>query len=150
LSVTGYEAFTKFQLAKPGESFCLSLAGNVRDGCRTALDRAYRVANFLRTGQRAETPSEKIRKTNERKALGWIAVSGEDDSPHRPVNAPSSDYPQYDIEVGVEAPRGVGTIKVLTRYVIAQSQTANPNSIGRNLVAISLDLPSSGYAENLD
>ena len=161
LSVTGRQVFQNFLKAKLGEASCVSMSSEhppqlsesaVLIGCRTALDRAYRVANFLRTGQRGDTPAEKTRKTSERIALGWIAVSGEDDSPHRPVNAPSSDYPQYDFDVVVEAPRSRGAkrVTVHTRYVIAQSQTANPNSTARNLVVISLDLPSSGYSENLD
>ena len=161
LSVTGRQVFQNFLKAKLGEASCVSMSSEhppqlsesaVLIGCRTALDRAYRVANFLRTGQRGDTAAEKTRKTSERIALGWIAVSGEDDSPHRPVNAPSSDYPQYDFDVVVEAPRSRGAkrVTVHTRYVIAQSQTANPNSTARNLVVISLDLPSSGYSENLD
>ncbi|HAF14662.1 MAG TPA: hypothetical protein DCK93_00840 [Blastocatellia bacterium] len=162
LSVTGHKAFATFSKALPKESFCQSLTGqrppqlnenDVLNGCRTALDRAYRVANFLRTGQRGDTPAEKTRKTNERIALGWIAVSGEDDSPHRPVNVPSSDFPQYDIPVVVEAPlaaRSNKTVTVRTRYVIAQSQSAGNGSTAKNLVVISLDLPTSGYSENLD
>jgi hypothetical protein len=160
LSVTGHRAFATFRLALPRESFCQAVSSqrpahlgetDVLNGCVTALDRAYRVANFLRTGQRGDTPAEKTRKKRERLALGWIAVSGEDDSPHRPVNVPSSDYPQYDIDVIVEAPRAVGlkTVTVRTRYVIAQSQTANPGA-AKNLVVISLDLPTSGYSENLN
>jgi hypothetical protein len=157
LSVTGHRSFERFRDEKPKEPFCQSvLTGrpaqlnetNVLNGCHTALDRAYRVANFLRTGQRGDTPAEKTRKTSEREALGWIAVSGEDDSPHRPVNVPSSDYPQYDFEVVVEAPMAGPAVKVRTRYVIAQSYTENPN--GTNLVVISVDLPTSGYSENLD
>ncbi|MGH8670444.1 MAG: hypothetical protein ACREUA_00190, partial [Burkholderiales bacterium] len=157
LSVTGHRSFDKFRKELPKEPFCQSvLAGrpaqlnetNVLNGCHSALDRAYRVANFLRTGQRGDTPAEKTRKTNEREALGWIAVSGEDDSPHRPANVPSSDYPQYDIDVVVEAPLAGPPVTVRTRYVIAQSHTENPT--GTNLVVISLDLPTSGYSENLN
>ncbi len=158
LSVTGRRAFNDFKLAPPKEDFCQSLRGqrpqlndaDVLNGCRTALDRAYRVANFLRTGQRGDTPAEKTRKTNERLALGWIAVSGEDDQPERPVNAPSSDYPQYNIDVDVPLASGTKTVKVRTRYVIAQSRTSGTGSSGKNLVVISLDLPTSGYATNLD
>ncbi len=162
LSVTGHRSFAAFRTALPKDPFCDSIkAGrptriseaDVLTGCHSALDRAYRVANFLRTGQRGDTPTEKTRKTNERLFLGWIAVSGEDDSPHRPVNVPSSDYPQYDVDVVVEAPGSVlptKSVTVRTRYVIAQSQTAHPNSPGRNLVVISLDLPTSGYSENLN
>lgn len=162
LSVTGRRSFEVFRHTKPQEEVCtlavrerpaaLSVV-SVTDGCHTALDRAYRVANFLRTGQRGDTPAGKSRKTKERRELGWIAVSGEDDQPHRPVNVPSSDYPQYDVDVNVTAMRSVlfdKNIKVRTRYVIAQSKTANPNSPGKNLVVISLDLPTSGYTENLN
>ena len=124
------------------------ISAAVQAGCNTALDRAYRVANFLRSGQRGDTQALKTSKISERNALGWIAVSGEDDSPHRPVNVPSSDFPQFDLDVTVEAPRAAGpkTVTVHTRYVIAQSAPVN----GRTLVVISMDLPSSGYAQNLD
>ncbi len=151
LSVTGRKAFAAFRQALPGEPFCQQLIGqapgDVLNGCRTALDRAYRVANFLRTGERGDTPALKAAKIAERNALGWIAVSGEDDSPHRPVNVPSSDYPQFDLQVAVEAPMALGAkvVSVHTRYTIAQSQTP-----GRNLVVISVDLPTSGYADNLN
>src|SRR3984885_7663143 len=149
LSVTGRKSFAIFRQVLPGEPFCQSLLNQgpaVVDGCRTALDRAYRVANFLRTGQRGDTPALKAAKTAERNALGWIAVSGEDDSPHRPVNVPSSDFPQYDLVVPVPlTPPGQPVVSVHTRYTIAQSQIP-----GRNLVVISVDLPSSGYADNLN
>jgi hypothetical protein len=155
LSVTGHKSFAAFRQALPQDAFCQSLvaqkpasvnANDLLSGCQKALDRAYRVANFLRTGQRGDTPALKIAKINERNALGYIAVSGEDDSPHRPVNVPSSDYPQYDLVVPVEAPLlGPTKVNVRTRYTIAQYQQA-----GRNLAVISVDLPTSGYADNLD
>lgn len=148
LSATGRRSFAAFRQALPGEAFCQSLGGpNIQNGCRTALDRAYRVANFLRTGQRGDTPALKAAKVAERNALGWIAVSGEDDSPHRPVNVPSSDFPQYDLVVVVPTPLSGASqvLPVRTRYTIAQSQTP-----GNNLVVIGMDLPTSGYADNLD
>ncbi len=57
------------------------------------LDRAYRVAWALRgnPGQRAAL----------RRDLRWIGVSGEDDTPDRPVNVPSAPFPQYDLDVDV-------------------------------------------------
>lgn len=159
LSVTGSSSFGKFSVDPPQESFCQAIAAqhpsqltesSVLAGCHTALDRAYLVANFLRTGQRADTPDAKTAKMNERNALGWIAVSGEDDQPHRPVNVPSSDYPQYDMDVVVEAPMAGGSksVTVHARYVVAQSQPGS--GTGRNLVVISFDLPTSGYSTNLD
>jgi hypothetical protein len=236
LSVTGHNAFAAFRQAPPNESFCQAMRGqpppetciarpqpqpseaDVLNGCHAALDRAYKVANFLRAGEAFQAASpwimpdgtysapgaaEHTRKATERNALGWIAVSGEDDSPHRPVNVPSSDFPQYDIDVDVEAPfarpPNAPTVTVRTRYVIAQSRapapttrpasgwTLPPNPVpaiapnaeillfihgmdsraeeadditkalfklmassARNLVVIAVDLPTSGYAENLD
>ena len=159
LSVTGSRAFEEFRKTLPQESFCQSLVAqrpaqlsetDVLNGCHAALDRAYRVANFLRTGERGDTPEAKTLKRKERSELGWIAVSGEDDQPHRPVNTPSSDYPQYDIDVSVEAPLAAGpskSVKVRARYVIAQS---GASSSAKNLVVISMDLPSSGYTQNLN
>jgi hypothetical protein len=155
LSVTGHKSFAIFRQTLPGELFCQSLgkepapftAEQVVNGCRTALDRAYRVINFLRTGERGDTPALRTAKAAERNALGWIAVSGEDDSPHRPVNVSSSDFPQYDLNVPVETPFWGPTVQVSvhTRYTIAQFQVS-----GRNIVVISFDLPTSGYADNLN
>lgn len=162
LSVTGRRAFGDFMFGGgPKQPYCSTLASRqtpgieeakVLDGCGKALDRAYRVANFLRTGQVGETPAQKAKKTAERADLGWIAVSGENDQPHRPVNVPSSDHPQYDIDVLVPAPKSqrAQTVKVRTRYTIAQSKAVNPGGTGKNLVIISVDLPTSGYTENLD
>ena len=72
---------------------------------RRALDRAYTVAQAIRgpANQRVAT----------RNLFGWIAVSGEDDTPHRPVNVPSPRFEQYDIRVTV------GAVSVWTRYLIA-------------------------------
>lgn len=68
------------------------------------LDRAYAVANAIAFG---ENPA--------RKNLGWIAVSGEDDMPSRPVNIPSSKYIQRNIDVNINGQ------KVVTRYIVAQT-----------------------------
>jgi pimeloyl-ACP methyl ester carboxylesterase len=69
-----------------------------------ALDRAYDVAWALRgpVAQRAAA-----------RPPGWIAVSGEDDMPHRPVNVPAPPFEQYEIPVTA---RGV---TVQTRFFIA-------------------------------
>jgi hypothetical protein len=61
-------------------------------GAAEAVFRAYRVAWALR-----DTDIKARDALRER--LGWIAVSGEDDAPHRPVNVLSAPYPQYDVAV---------------------------------------------------
>ena len=238
LSVTGRRAFAQFRGSLPQQASCDALPTQVPAagcpgpatqsrpsdaeliaGCRRALERAYSVANFLRTGQSLQTnPAKEANRTS----LGWIAVSGEDDQPHRPVNVPSSDFPQHDVTVVVPAPLAVQpnrpTVTVSSRFIIAQSlapppvvekrvviptdrteRVFNPRfaqaewtlraepppriepnaeilifvhgmdsraeeatdlikalfsrrvpSIPRNLVVIAVDLPSSGYADNLD
>ena len=125
-------------------------AGSVRDpealilGCGQALDRAYAVANFLRTGQALQAPSPWYTSTGalttaaqqatdgkkgQRSDLKWIAVSGEDDSAHRPVNVPSSPSPQYEVDVDVETPlsRGASTTRVHARYVGAPYPPTPPS-----------------------
>jgi pimeloyl-ACP methyl ester carboxylesterase len=223
LSVTGRRAFAAFKQAKKLPTYCtkqmpalasllpancpmlssMPKRAELVKGCQKALDRAYTVANFLRTGQNLQTNPDKVSQRNN---LHWIAVSGEDDAPHRPVNVPSSDFPQYDLDVLVEAPLALlgqpplpPLVTVSTRYVIAQSRPpaqpaitpvnlalrAEPEPIigpdaeilifvhgmdsraeeandiikalfkrmagsRKNLVVISMDLPTSGYATNLN
>jgi pimeloyl-ACP methyl ester carboxylesterase len=78
--------------------------GLVRKAAGEVLDRAYQVAWYLR----AQTW---------RGDLGWLAVSGEDDLPHRPVNVPRTPYPQHDLYFTV--PGDLGEVVVQTRYAIA-------------------------------
>jgi pimeloyl-ACP methyl ester carboxylesterase len=132
LSVTGRDAYTNFRQQKPSES---DLVGRVQQRVQqappqsiqssvsAALDRAYGVALALR----GTVPE----RTQLRPPLGWIAVSGEDDPPHRPVNVPAAPYPQYDLSVMC------GGIKIQTRYIIASPwpdpSPANPG--GRTIPA---------------
>ena len=75
------------------------------------LDRAYKVAWFL-SGQAS------------RGDLGWIAVSGEDDLPDRPVNVHRTKYPQHDLMFSVRG--ALGSIAVSSRYAIATSVDPAP------------------------
>lgn len=134
---TGHAAIRGFKVAKPRAAYCRALPRVVAAGCPTfdgpapsedaliggcerALARAYKVANYLRAGQALP----EVEKDELRNELGWIAVSGEDDSPHRPVNAPSSAFPQHDIDVVVPAPfaqqPNLKSVRVRSRYVVAQ------------------------------
>jgi pimeloyl-ACP methyl ester carboxylesterase len=76
-----------------------------------ALDRAFTTAWAIR-GPVAE------RKAT-RAALGWIAVSGEDDMPHRPVNVPGPPFEQYEIPVTVPATGSHPELTLQTRFLIA-------------------------------
>ena len=133
LSVTGKEAFRAFRASPPDEGYCRSMPTVVEQitpscgrpavvpgerelvaGCMEALARAYQVANFLRSGQALPIEGNGG-KRDLRNRLGWIAVSGEDDSPHRPVNVPSSKYPQFDVDVSVKNANGVAiTVRSLS------------------------------------
>ena len=119
LAVTGRRAFNDFVIKAPHEGGPIEAAAMARlqalgtSGVTPAviskatsevLDRAYQVAWFLR----AET---------DRGELGWIAVSGEDDLPHRPVNVPRTSFPQHDQYFTV--PGDLGEVAVQTRFAIA-------------------------------
>ena len=53
----------------------------------------------------------------------WIAVSGFDDTPHRPVNVPTAPYPQFDISFSVTKTDLVTEIPVTTRFMVASAGT---------------------------
>jgi pimeloyl-ACP methyl ester carboxylesterase len=128
LAVTGRMAYTSFQAAPPGEA-ALAIAIGVKlgpsvpalelaDVARRALDRAYAVAWALR--------GPALQRDALRSALTWIAVSGEDDKPHRPVNvaAPAVPGPSgalvalEQFEIPVTAKPG---LTVSTRFFIASA-----------------------------
>ena len=60
----------------------------------SVVQRAYHVAWALR--------GPVALRENLRPALGWLALSGEDDRPHRPVNVASAPYPQRDVAVSLQ------------------------------------------------
>ncbi|PYP91834.1 MAG: hypothetical protein DMG65_05905 [Candidatus Angelobacter sp. Gp1-AA117] len=195
LSVTGRNAFANFVRLAPRESIL-----DTQPGCRgaspaamtAALNRAYNVARALRLPH----------TSTERQSLGWIAVSGEDDQPYRPVNVPSNQGGFPEFQTRVDVPKF--HIAVNTRYMIAHdphhppvaftrpatplvnggpgrvvpadplpalandaevilfihgmdSRLEEANDLtealhkisGHNFTVISMDLPTSGYADNL-
>lgn len=117
LSVTGRKTFAAFKRNPPTAEQIMACAkpllrgksdAEIRQWTDKALARAYRVAQVTRAGGWPTACPE-------RAALGYIAVSGEDDMPHRPVNVPSAEFQQHDLAVKV------GRITVNTRYIIAQT-----------------------------
>ncbi|MGI8497169.1 MAG: hypothetical protein ACR2OG_06260 [Gemmatimonadaceae bacterium] len=205
LSVTGRRAFAAFRAQPPDGSRILSClvatmplpAATRQAAAEQALARAYHVLNLVRAGGWPVACPERAALRPQ-----YIAVSGEDDQPHRPVNAPSAEFPQYDLAVSVPRPNGRPPLVVNTRYMIAhtvvppgaeRASCANtsrtipadrapvlaPNAEvilyihgmdsrleeamdlthklhdlgrqqGRNFTVISMDLPTSGYADNID
>jgi pimeloyl-ACP methyl ester carboxylesterase len=193
LSVTGKATFAQFERLHPNEASLRAnpaCAGASPQAITGVLDRAYHVANALRGPH--DSP--------ERRALNWIAVSGEDDEPYRPVNVPTNEgkFPEFQILVPVPK----YNLSVNTRYMIAHAHApafsrpaallvdggpgrqvqadflpalANDAEVilfihgmdsrleeaddltkamhklpGHNWTIVSMDLPSSGYADYLD
>jgi pimeloyl-ACP methyl ester carboxylesterase len=147
LAVTGRRAYADFVGTRPREGgiiergamarlVSLGVAGwtpaTVSNATSEVLDRAYQVAWFLR----AQT---------DRGELGWIAVSGEDDLPHRPVNVPRTPFPQHDLYFTV--PGDLGEVPVQTRFAVATAdEPPDPPALPlsrRNLPPV-LDEPTLG------
>jgi pimeloyl-ACP methyl ester carboxylesterase len=194
LSVTGKATFARFVQLHPNAATLSAnseCTGASALSISTALDRAYKVANALREPH----------SSPDRQSLGWIAVSGEDDQPYRPVDVPTNagKFPEFQILVNVPK----FNIPVNTRYMIARQKNeppftrpstplvdgggnlrvqadpqpalANDAEVilfihgmdsrleeaddlttalhrigGHNFTVISVDLPTSGYADNID
>ena len=129
LAVTGRVAFADFAGLRPQDGGPIQAAALARltalgtpgvtpqlvqTAMSEVLDRAYQVAWFLR----AQTS---------RGGLNWIAVSGEDDLPHRPVNVPRTMFPQCDLFFTV--PGDMGAIPLQTRYAIATATDPVPTPV---------------------
>src|SRR5258707_10668868 len=125
LATTGRSAWNSFRVQAPNEETLVpavtqrlaqlhagTSAADIASAVSSTLDRAYSVALALRGPQ----PSG-------RSALGWIAVSGEDDPPHRPVNVGSPPYPQYEIPVTVSG------VTLQARFIVASPQSPQPHNI---------------------
>jgi pimeloyl-ACP methyl ester carboxylesterase len=170
LSVTGRQSYNQF---KNGISL-IALEGTLRARLAArpltnpatdaeiqaaideALDRAYAVAWALR--------GPVALRAGLRAPLGWIAVSGEDDTPHRPVNIQAPPFEQYEVQV--RTPVTGGEIAVWTRFFVACAQAeggapaamsprrapADPvlNIPGDHSVLLFLHGHSSGAEEALD
>ncbi len=126
LAVTGRAAYTSFVAAAP--TLTPSLRTSVRARIRF-LDRGHTIDDTALTSaisaavQRAYQVAWTLRgpvagRGELRAGLGWIAVSAEDDPPHRPVNIPVAPYPQDDIQVATPAADGT-LIDVTARYYVA-------------------------------
>jgi len=116
LAVTGHAAFERFRTSKPTLESLRRSCGKLDDtSYNHALDRAYAVANAIRVRSAGAQPAA------ERRALGWIAVSGEDDKPYRPVNVPTAPFPQFNVDVDVRGLAGP-VQSIFTRYMIAHAR----------------------------
>ena len=122
LAVTGRSAFGAFTSWTPQDAnlkieydhnFPASAftQAQIQDATTHILDAAYTALWAIRSN---DPGWRSVRAT-----MPWIAVSGFDDIPHRPVNVPTAPYPQYDLKFTV--PSEVGPVEVTTRYMIASA-----------------------------
>ena len=118
VAVTGRNAWTAFNGWNPQDAQLVTEYGNrfgspfpaaeIQDAATHVLDAAYTALWAIRSND----PAWRNRRTT----LGWIAVSGFEDTPHRPVNVPTAPYPQYDLKVTVP-----GHPETTTRFMIASA-----------------------------
>jgi pimeloyl-ACP methyl ester carboxylesterase len=145
LAVTGRQSFDLFKAWKPTDTELVAAVRAAMPGhalnnasllaaASTVLDTAYTTLWTIRAnvaGWRAQ-----------RTTMGWIATSGEDDLPHRPVNIPTAPYPQYDAVISVKLDDG-SQIAVSTRYIVAAPQTFLDPATAR------VPLPAAGKLRTL-
>jgi Zinc dependent phospholipase C len=126
LAVTGRGAYTTFAGWVPQDSDLVMFyeaawpdnpftAEQIQDAAGNVLNVAYGALWATRSNE----PAWRMARTG----LDWIAVSGFDDTPHRPVNVPTSPYPQFDVSFTVPLAGLGGTLDVTTRYMIASAYT---------------------------
>jgi pimeloyl-ACP methyl ester carboxylesterase len=128
LAVSGGDAYARFAADPP-----VAVPGAEATAAARALERAYAVAWALR--------GPPAHRAASRAALGWVAVSPEDDPPARPVNIASSPFPQTDLEVAMTvggAPRTVRT-RVLRASTEVEAAAAAPPA---DLVGVPPDEPA--------
>lgn len=107
LAVSGGRSYARFKSWAPQGPDAIP-GDALESSKRTVLERAYRTAWALRG-------PPQLRQAL-RPGLGYVAVSSEEDLPHRPVNIPSSPFPQTDF--WVSSPLG----PIRTRVVIASTE----------------------------
>lgn len=142
LSVTGREAYSSFRrlnlseadLVAPLEQLLRHIftshqvdSGDLTWSVGQAVQRAYRVAWALR----GPVPHRQA----QRPGLGWIAVSAEDDPPHRPVNVPSAAFPQFNMSLQVQGH------SVDARYIVASRHITDDHPVDLNSVPPERQLP---------
>ena len=156
LAVTGRASFEAFVQNPPQDADLVKKVKDLNRGvnfdpvklqnaAHSVLDIAYTALWAIRSND----PGWRSFRTT----MDWIAVSGFDDTPHRPVNVPTAPYPQYDIELMVPAPNPKlgGSITLKTRYMVASAHTFvgpnNPDQVGfRDPASALLQAPSGPFS----
>lgn len=123
LAVTGRAAYASFRALAPVEAdlsalVTAKLAAAFPTHQVVAADRSAAIKATL---QRAYESAWAIRgpvghRSTAREALGWVAVTAEDDPPDRPVNVGSALFPQFDLTVQVGT---TPVTPVTTRFMVA-------------------------------
>jgi hypothetical protein len=130
LAVTGRNSFEQFASWVPQDADLIDAVNTffpnaefdpvlLQDAAHSVLETAYTTLWAIR----ANGPGWRRFRADQ----DWIAVSGFDDTPHRPVNVPTAPYPQYDIQFDVPVPnpdpQKNGQQTVTTRFMVASAHT---------------------------
>src|SRR5258708_7305526 len=156
LAVSGRAALKSYLDAKPSENTLVQLIkqdasyssfseASIRDAVRQVLLRASLVLRALRGDTKYRTKMRGLNTILGSSGLGWVAVSGEDDPPHRPVNVPSAPFPQYSVKVRMLSNNQESEVD--TRFMIASNAGPGEPFFDYNLgfpVDPAPSLPSSG------
>jgi pimeloyl-ACP methyl ester carboxylesterase len=131
LCASGRNAYSAFTGSPPNQAAVAAKVNSLLAGIsfgetaiQTAVQSAFSRANAVASCLGAVQPSKAVRS-----ALGWIALSAEDDPPRRPVNISTLLYPQYDLTVSVPTQSGpMATVEA--RYVVISDEpAANPEPV---------------------
>ncbi|TXH69122.1 MAG: alpha/beta hydrolase [Lysobacteraceae bacterium] len=125
LTVSGRRMWQAFRSAPPTvDTVYASLRASRR---RDRSDPRWRDA-LLNVVLRAYRSAWILQGYGDRAAHGWIAVSAEQDPPHRPVNVPRAPQPQHDLTVNVRATATSPARSVVTRFIIARPDERAPTA----------------------
>lgn len=128
LAVSGRESYRQFVSLRPTDEMVFAALqavapglapGPARDAVRRVLDRAYQVCWALRGPAASRRFDGSVRR-----GLGWIALSGEDDAPHAPVNIPSTTDVQGELTVTVPRVRQAVAVRAALKLAPAGAAPA--------------------------
>lgn len=156
LSVTGRHSLEKYLANTPTMDILFPLVSadpaaqgrlpvDVEDAINRALTHAQHVLQVIM----GDTAFRKEHRSD----FEYIAVSGEDDLPLRPINVESTPFPQYDLVVTVPfnvnayngKPEKIVEYKIQTRYMIASSNViiTKANGVMDKILGFPTDPPPS-------
>ena len=157
LAVTGRVSFEQFEKSVPQVKNLVAEVGTLNPDiifdpvlleatAGSVLDTAYTALWAIRGNDPGwrDFRSKLVSKSGSKS--GWIAVSGFDDTPHRPVNVPTAPYPQFDITWDFKVDGK--PFHETTRYMVASAHTfIGPNDAKKSSFTVPADPDVSALLE---